>query len=638
MIRSKITTALLTGLLLSFFACDSYLDIVPDKTQQIDLLFERKEAAYTALSTCYHYLPQNDAVYSTYVFASDEVTTPNQQETPGVELMRGKQSATNPIMGLWSGHYAHGKSQESVFMGIRDCNILIDNIDQVIDMGEEEKATWKAEASFLKAYYHFLLLRQYGPVPIIDKNLPISADVEQVRVSRKPVDEVFEYIVTTIDAAMEDLPVRITANNDLGRIDQVIAAAIKSRVLITAASPLYNGNSEFYETFTNKSGEKYFNTQYDSEKWKLALDATQEAIDLATQNGVGIYTYTAAVPSYDSTDYQSEEVKSLYNYRMMFTDKWNQELIWGNSSPVNGDWWTIQAASMMINPDASASEASWQWVSPTIRMAELFYTSNGLPIDQDLSWNYDRRYAPGIIPPDESLHAQAGEVTANLHLKREARFYASIGFDRGINRTWGQKWELQMRKGEDHGRLANTYDYAITGYVLKKVCHMASEAETYNKLVVYPWPIIRMAELYLNLAEASNEYYGPGDAVYSALNTVRTRSGVSDVELVWADASLCKTPGKHLEKSGLAEIIKQERSIELSFEGERYYDIRRWKMGQHYFNNPVRGWSVDESDINKFYTIIDVGQRSFIAPRDYLHPINTNELVINPNLDQNPGW
>ena len=171
-------------LVLVLSSCSDYLDIVPDKTQELELLFQRKDAAYKALATCYQYLPQQDGVYSTHSFASDELTTPIPQETPGVELMRGKQSTSNPLLGYWSGYYAHGRSQESLWRGIRDCNTFIDNIDLVQDMSEDEKAEWKAEVTFLKAYYHFLLLSQYGPIPIVDENLAISADVEEVRVKR----------------------------------------------------------------------------------------------------------------------------------------------------------------------------------------------------------------------------------------------------------------------------------------------------------------------------------------------------------------------------------------------------------------------------------------------------------------------
>ena len=155
--------------------------------------------------------------------------------------MRGKQNATEPIMSLWSGY----DGQQSLFVGIRDCNILIENIHKVADMSEIEKAQWAAEAKFLKAYYHFLLVRLYGPIPIVDENLSISAGIDEVRVSRNTVDECFSYIENTIDEAIPYLPERITTNNQLGRIDQVIASSIKAQVLLYAASPLFNGNSEF---------------------------------------------------------------------------------------------------------------------------------------------------------------------------------------------------------------------------------------------------------------------------------------------------------------------------------------------------------------------------------------------------------
>lgn len=635
--KIKYILPLLLSIALS--GCSKFLDIVPDKTQEIELLFQRKDAAYAALATCYHYLPQQDGVYSTHAFASDELTTPIQQETPGVELMRGKQSTSNPLLAYWSGYQANGRSQESLYKGIRDCNTFIENIHLVQDMSDDEKKEWKAEVMFLKAYYHFLLLTQYGPIPIVDENLAISADVDEVRVKRNQVEEVIDYILNTIDLAAADLPVRVTSSNNLGRVDKLIAISIKSKVLLYAASPMFNGNSEFFETFTNQDGTKFYNTIYEAEKWKLAADAAKEAIELALSNGLALYEYIDIVPNFDVEDFQNDEVKALYNYRYMFTDKWNRELIWGNSDPVNnGEWWTLQAAAMMINPEASSSYGAWQWVSPTLEIAETYYTKNGLPIDEDLSFNYDRRYNLTIIPESESLHAQVGEVTANLHLNREPRFYASIGFDRGIYRTWGEKWDLKMRKGDEHGRRAQTNDYVITGYTLKKICHPSSEGDDYNKLIDYPWPIIRLAELYLNYAEASNEYYGPTVEVYEALNLIRARSGVPSVEDSWGNVDLAKTANKHQDKDGLREIIQQERMIELAFEGQRYYDIRRWKLAGKYFNKPVTGWSVDESAVNKFYTVKNVGQRSFLTPRDYLFPIKLNEIIVNSNLVQNPGW
>jgi len=622
-------------------SCSDYLDVVPDKTQDISQLFERREAAYKALSTCYHYLPQEDGVYSTYAFASDELTTPISQETPGVELMRGKQTADNPLMGLWDETYPYGRTQYSLWDGIRSCNTFIENIDLVKDMTAEDKSSWKAEALFLKAYYHFLLFRQYGPIPIADKNLSLTATVDQVRVKREPVDKVIDYIVASIDQSIENLPLRNTASNELGRIDQVIAYAIKSRVLLYAASPLYNGNAVFYDTFKDKDGVKLFNTVYDKNKWKLALDATEKAIEMASANGIKMYEYSGSIPTFDTLDYKQPEVKALYNYRYMFCDKWNSELIWGNSDPVdNGDWWSLQAAAMMINPDASAQAAAWQWVSPTIQVVEAYYTKNGLPINEDLTFNYDKRYGLSRVGDDDKYHATTGAsvMIPRLHLGREPRFYASIGFDRGIYRMWGGKWNLEMKKGEKHGRRGNTNDYVITGYVLKKICHPNSEGDAYNKLIVYPWPIIRMAELYLNYAEAYNEFYGPDQKVYNALNKIRTRSGVPTVEEAWGNPLLAKTVDKHKTYEGLQEIIRQERQIELAFEGQRNFDVRHWKEADKYFNQPVKGWSVDGTTTNTFYQVKEVGQRSFITPRDYLHPIKYDEIVVNSNLVQNPGW
>ena len=110
------------------------------------------------------------------------------------------------------------------------------------------------------------------------------------------------------------------------------------------------------------------------------------------------------------------------------------------------------------------------------------------------------------------------------------------------------------------------------------------------------------------------------------------------VEEAWENAALAKTPNKHKTQEGLREIIKQERRIELAFEGHRNFDVRRWKEADKYFNIPVTGWSVDGSTTNTFYIVKTVGQRSFITPCDYLHPIKYSEMIVNSNLVQSPGW
>ena len=619
---------------LTLSSCDEYLDIVPDQTQELDLLFDREESAYNALATCYSYLPKNDDLYSSYVTATDALTTPVAKETAGIRLMKGLQSASNPLMSYWSGYERHG----SLWRGIRSCNILIENMDNVVDMTQEEKDSWKAEAQFLKAYYHFTLLKYYGPIPITDINLPISANDQEVRVKRNTIDECISYISETIDSAIPNLPLRVLNNNDLGRIDQVIAKAIKSRVLLYAASPLFNGNSEFYSGFVNDEGDHFFNQTYDENKWQLAMDASLDALNTAISQGASLYEFNDTPPVFDEENYEEESVKKLYNIRYSIVDRWNDELLWGHSNPVGTNWWQLQAGSLMKDPTSSSVEAAWQWVAPTLRSVEMYYTSNGLPIDEDLTFDYTNRYEVTNIGSNQNANAQFAQRTVNLHLNREPRFYASIGFDRGYNRTWGRLWNLKMRKGETHGRIANSGDYLITGYALKKIVHPDSEGDGYDKIIQYSWPMIRLAELYLNYAEAANEVNGPTEEVYSMLNSIRDRAGINTVEQAWSDATIAATVNKHTTKDGLREIIQHERLIEFAFEGHRYNDLRRWKMAEEYLNSPVKGWSVDLSTEDGFYTLRDVGNRSFSSPRDYLHPISINELTINTNLIQNPGW
>ena len=626
------------------FSCDDYLDIVPDKTQELSLLFQRKNAAYTALVTCYSYIPQNDGIYSTFVLASDEFTTPQAKETDAIRLMKGLQTTSAPIMSYWSGYGASGRGQGGLFQGIRACNELIENINQVVDMTQDEKIQWKSEAMFLKAYYHYLLLTHYGPIPIVDDNLPISSDTESVKVNREPVDEFFNYIFSTIDTAIKGLPERVSNKNELGRIDKVIALSLKSRVALFYASPMFNGNSEFYGGFVDQDGVHYFNQTYDKSRWEFAAEVTEQAIEACLANGISLYNFNAEPPTFDSYFYYNNQtIPTMYDLRYAITEPWNSELVWGNSMPVGGSnsWWQIQAGALMKSPTSSSVEAAWQWIAPTMRMAELYYTRNGLPIDEDLNFDYENRFetsTASTLDPLNLVTIQNGQRTAKLNMGREARFYANLAFDRGYNRTWGQRWFLRMRKGETHGRIANSNDYLTTGYGLKKLVHPDSEGDGYDKLIDYPWPMIRLAELYLNHAEALNEANGPTPEVYSALNEVRQRAGVPDVEVVWSDATKAKTVNKHTTLSGMREIIQTERMIELSFEGHRYYDLRRWLLADQHFNAPVMGWSVDETNEDDYYQVQDVGQRSFNKNRDYLHPISTDELARNSNLIQNPGW
>jgi hypothetical protein len=658
----KYIKLILVSMLAFAVGCADYLDIVPDKTEDVALLFEQRETAYRALATCYHYLPVNDGVYSCEAMASDELTVNFfQGGIPGRDIMRGLQSPDNPLMGYWSTTHLVVRDQESMWRGIYACNVLIENIDLVYDMTEREIAQWKAEAIFLKAYYHYLMFAQYGPIPIMDENIPIAAPAETMRVKRQPVDSVVKYIVNTMDLALSGgLTNRITNALEYGRIDQVIASSIKARVLLMAASPLFNGNREYYENFKDKDGIQLFNLEEDPAKWEKAANAALQAIRLAEDNGARMYYYDSLSVSdsedarwYANPNYHNE-IAADYSYRFMFYDPWNSETLWGDSYPTlkrsSNIYHSLQAAAMPMDQASTTNSAAWNWAVPTYEAVEAYYTSNGLPIDEDITYRYATRFAQTITSDrQDSLHIAASggttyrTIVPYIHTHREPRFYASIGFDQSYYRTWGTKWILETLFGFKNGRKTlSTKDYSVTGYLLKKPCHPQSNGSAYSRLIVYPWPIIRLAELYLIYAEAQNEFSGPSQEIYDALNMVRRRAGIPDVEVVWSDATLAKTVNKHTTKAGLRDIIRQERRIELAFEGQRNYDVRRWKEGEKYFDIPVRGWNTSEEDRQRYFNSwqgpVQVMARSFVTPRDYLYPIKTEELTKNSNLVQNPGW
>ena len=275
-------------------------------------------------------------------------------------------------------------------------------------------------------------------------------------------------------------------------------------------------------------------------------------------------------------------------------------------------------------------------------MAELYYSKNGVPIEDDKTYDYDGRLGIATIPSDtyHKGYMQAGEKTVKLHLDREPRFYAWMAVDRGVWRTHDLANDVRMRYNEFPGGRGSqhTTDFYWTGMGVKKFVHPESGTGHWARVVKYPYPILRLSDLYLMYAEAYNEYYGPGQPAYDYLNRVRATSGLRAVEDVWADASIMKTPGKHLTKEGLRDIIHRERNIELSFEGHKYYDALRWKEADRYFLSPMKGWNTTGVDPEQFYVLVTLQPRTWQTPRDYLMPIPLSDINRNPNLTQNPGW
>src|SRR5690606_17936083 len=145
----------------------------------------------------------------------------------------------------------------------------------------------------------------------------------------------------------------------------------------------------------------------------------------------------------------------------------------------------------------------------------------------------------------------------------------------------------------------------------------------------YPWPIMRLADLYLLYAEGLNELNGPGPYVSSGLNLVRQRPGWTAVEDSWRTRP--RRPDKYTTQEGLREISHRERLIELAFEGHRYCDLRGWKQAADAFNGPVLGWDVEQTEAARYYRPRVLFKQVFRAPRDYFWPIRAHNIVVNRN-------
>lgn len=635
---------LITLLAISFSSCDKYLDVVPDNVATLEYAFLDKVGAEKFLATCYSYLPSfGNPATDPAIMGSDEIWVHGEDTWYNAaagnfyayNIKRSRQNVTNPLLNYWDGGYGGS----NLYIAIRDCNIFLASIHLVgKDLDETQRARWIAEVKFLKAYYHYYLMRMYGPIPIIRENLPISAGIEEVRVVREPVDECVKYIVQLINEAVPNLPLEISnITTELGHITQPVALAIKAEVLVTAASPLFNGNAS-YSDMVNQSGVNLFNTTYDENKWKLAAEACKNAIDTALLANHHLYLFN------DTRYPVSETTKRIMSLRNAFSQKWTGETIWGMSRN------TAQNLQHLSLPYFTATDIQLSItqpiLSPTIMAAEMFYTENGVPINEDIDFDYEGRYSIAAAK-DQIYTIPNGTETAKLNQKREPRFYANLGFDGG---TWfgngrykdigmgtaaETSWIIDGKKGKSSGK-SSSIRYSATGYFAKKYSHFETATTTtgitYSRMA---FPIMRLADLYLLYAEARNEFSGPDAEAYQYIDWVRERAGLEGVVASWAAHS--KYPDKPLNKEGFREIIHQERVIELAFEGKRFWDLRRWKVADQVLNQPVKGWNVEGTIAADYYTLVTFELLQFTV-KEYLWPLKQQTLRINPKLVQNPFW
>ena len=637
----------------------NYLDIVPDNTVELSNLFETKEKAYRALTDVYSYFPDPNGVHSSYWLCGDEWSerldaevADNRGYCPGSKVMRDWSNPSSPILGYWDGS---GKAYD-LYEGIRIANIVLDGLNpNTPDMTIYEYNDWIAQIKVLKAYYHFFLLSWYGPIIIADTNCEPNDPVETVRRPRATIDECFNYIIGLLESVLynEDGEERTELNEAaseafFGQVDRVIAKALLAKVKVYRASPLFNGNTDF-ATFKNQQGVNYFNQEEKAEYWTEALEAVEAAIAAAEKQGKGLYEFKDLYPFNDADIIEQSPngaLKYTYNLRYLICEAWNKELVWGWSNyGTTGSGGTLTAASQFRSYASQSATNSYQWLSASLNCLRTFYTKNGVPTSEDKTWYAEDKQFELTTMPTDDYHSglvQPGEATVNFHLNREPRYYAWIYFDRSRVRAYNKIIDLKMRSGEEPGgNKGHITDYYWTGIGPKKLQHPKSQHENAANMIKFPLPLMRMADLYLLRAECELEANGMTNAskIYADLNKVRARAGLPKIEDVWSNSAIVNTVDKHKNEAGLREIIQMERMIELMFEGQQYFDVRRWKRGVELFNDAIEGFNApDGAAAETFNQIITWQPRVFQSPKHYLNPIPQEEVDRNPAIDQNPGY
>ena len=445
---------------------------------------------------------------------------------------------------------------------IRQANVFLQKMAAPGSLSFTSKAQLVAETHFLRAFMYFNLIERYGAVPIVDTAYTLG---DSANFKRNTFDECVAFIVAECDAAAAVLPVGYSSGAaELGRATKAAALALKSKALLYAASPLWNPSN-------------------DKQKWQLASDAAKAVIDLP-----GYQLYTGG-------------------YENIFTT-WNSEILMARQGNKQYQWNAFQGVEMFLAP---CGFHGWSSFAPSQNLVDAFGTADGKDITD----------------------ATSGYNPQQPYVNRDPRFYSDIIFD---GKPYGKPDFFKDRYAAGHSNIAemyeggldsqqgwDTWNASMTRYSFRKyqdtTFNFNVETQT-NKF----WIISRLAEIYLNYAEA--EFNLGHEAVSRQyLDLLRHRAGIVN-----------NLPGS-LTGAALLAKIQNERRVELCLEGQRYYDVRRWKIADVTENTPLGGVKIVKNpDGSKTYTYIKVQDRVFKS-QHYLLPIPREE-IRRTNLPQNPGY
>lgn len=632
---------ILLFLTLAIIGCEKDSLNLLDKEEVNDIYFEQvftnPQYAFWFLSSIYKEMPQGGIVFGSAGILGNAIDE-GQCKANWDEAYRfgiGDWGPTRlPLkFNPWNKFYS----------AIRKANMFLENMDDIPDADEPVingaiKQRMKGEVLFLRALFHYELLKYYGAVPIITQVLT-QYDEDLLFQARPDYDEMVEFICREAEEASALVPYQHEyAEEDFGRITKGACWALIARTRLTAASPLFNDPE-------NPDPRPWRGT-YDPNKWVLAAEAARKVIT-DTQGDYRLHLSTAP--------------NSLGHYEDFFTKRYSPEIILPyqhqttrNDAEVHYERFCLPgrffnyAHGVINNMPVLNIVADYEVVEVDDDGNVLASHTLGM---EKLKQIYDS----GVPDPVSGFDPQ------NPYANRDPRFYMSIWYN-GVN--WparaGITFEMWETDPESSLPPATAQDFLDgwynSGFFHRKFVNPYANMTGWGTKLneTHDWPIFRYAEILLNYAEALNEAFPNPDvapagypmSAREAVNQIRERAVFPeyDVERVIPIGMPVKAMGKSLpplpeglSKEQMRERIRLERRIELAFEEHRFWDVRRWKIAKQVHEKIYRQTIYKQDDNSIKYGYTDLIFRPW-NDRMNLLPIMELEIRKNSKLEQNPGW
>lgn len=587
-----------------------FLDQVPDDRLTVEDIFLHRNTTEGFLNNVYSAVPDE----ARQRFVSGANAGPWTGASDEADFIYTFISSNNLNLGAWGATDGFVRAYwTSYYQAIRNASFFIQHVDKCKELGPQLIEQYKSEARALRAMYYFYLIRTYGPVVLVGEDpIPLDAGKEELQRSRNTMDECVNYITSELDKAAAVLPAKPSSEGNYGRITKGTALAFKIETLLLNASPLFNGNTD-YAALKNSNGTPLINQTNDPNKWTLAANAAKTFL---TELVPGVY------------DLYRESKDGVFDPYLSCRNVMLNE--WGSSSNNNHEWIFARASSDIslmqfertpLHRGEINESTGGGALGVTQQMIDAYFTANGRSINDPAS-NYQQSgfsnfQAPGDVAPRN---------TYNQWVNREPRFYVGVTYDGShwLNTNGGDIITSTQANGNS-GRNASSTDYSPTGYIVRK--NMITGAwQNDNRSLV----LLRLAQVFLNYAEALNEADPGNPDILKYLNLIRERAGIPQYG---------QGPDALPLPTGQAEVrtvIRKERRVELAFENVRYFDTRRWKIAEATDAGPFKGLNIT-ADGNDFLKVVTYENRIF-EKRHYLFPIPQNEININRALLQNTGW